>query len=59
VNVSTTAPGQQPVAIHDLTGARVYQGQTSGSVTSIDVRALASGLYVLHTGEVKRTIIIQ
>lgn len=59
VNVSTTAPGQQPVAIHDLTGARVYQGQTSGLVTSIDVRALAPGLYVLHTGEVKRTIIIQ
>lgn len=57
--LANAAPGKQAVAIHDLTGARVYQGHTSGGGTSIDVRALAPGLYVLHTAQVKRTIIIQ
>lgn len=54
-----SAPAQQRITLYDLTGSRVYQGRTTGRVTSIDVRALAPGLYVLYTGEAKRTIVIQ
>ena len=55
----STSPGQQPVAIYDLAGNRVFQGRTSGTVTGINVRPLCAGAFVLWVGDVKRTIIIQ
>ena len=57
--LGTTTQGQQPIVIYDLTGERVFQGTTSGPLTTLDVRALSAGLYVLQTGDVKQVIAVQ
>lgn len=49
----------EPVRITDLAGQLVYTGRTNGLLTTLDVSAFTSGLYVLQVGEVKRTIAVQ
>lgn len=48
-----------PVTIIDLAGQRVYTGRTNGMLTTIDVHAFASGMYVLQVGDAKRAIAVQ
>lgn len=57
--LSTSASAQQPITIHDVTGACVFQGRTSGIVTSIDVSKLSPGLYVVKVENAKCTLIVQ
>lgn len=49
----------EPVRITDLAGQLVYTGRTNGLLTTLDVSAFASGLYVLQVGGMKRTIAVQ
>lgn len=59
LSIRSGANGNVPVRISDLAGQLVYTGRTNGVLTTIDVHAFASGLYVLQVGELKRTIAVQ
>lgn len=59
LNVSKELAGQQEVTVYDMAGTRVHQGFTNGTVSTIDVRALSAGMYVLQLGTAKRLIAVQ
>ncbi len=59
LNISTSARGGQPVIIFNTSGERVFLAHANGLLTTIDVSALAPGLYVLQVGDVKRSIVVQ
>ncbi len=59
ISIRSEAAQNETVRISDLTGKLVYTGRTNGMLTTIDVNAFASGLYVLQVGEAKRTIAVQ
>lgn len=59
ISIRSEAATNETVRISDLTGKLVYTGRTSGMLTTIDVNAFASGMYVLQVGEAKRTIAVQ
>lgn len=59
LNVSTELAGQQEVIVYNMAGTRVYQGVTNGTVSTIDVRSLSAGMYVLQLGTAKRLIAVQ
>ncbi len=59
INITGATAGNEAMRITDISGKLVFTGRTSGPLTTIDVHAFASGLYVLQVGEVKRTIALQ
>ncbi len=59
LSIRDARSSNSPVHITDLAGQLVYTGRTNGLLTTLDVSAFASGLYVLQVGEVKRTIAVQ
>ena len=59
ISIPTEASVPLPVALCSTPGQRVQAGRTGGMLTTIDVRGLAAGPYVLQVGEVRRTIVVQ
>lgn len=59
IGIRSEAAHNEAVRISDLTGKLVYTGRTNGVLTTIDVSAFASGLYVLQVGDAKRTIAVR
>jgi len=59
LHVSTDRDGQQELGLYDLAGQRVHSGVVNGPVTTMDVRMLPAGIYVLQVGDVRQPLIIQ
>jgi hypothetical protein len=57
--IRTDAHYARTLRLTDLAGRVVMTGIGQGLLTSLDVSSLPAGLYVLHVGDAKRTIVVQ
>ncbi|HEY0976021.1 MAG TPA: T9SS type A sorting domain-containing protein [Flavobacteriales bacterium] len=59
LSIQRTSGDVLPVRITDLAGHVVFTGRTDGMLTTLDVHALAAGMYVLQVSGTQRTIAVQ